>query len=292
MKLSRIVTATMIAAVAVASLNSCRSTRTSTPESGYETPGKAVKVSLSEKFKLMADSYTPWTTLSVPVKVNLTGSMKLSLSGTLTMDYGKAVSISMRKLFFDAGRLYVDNDSVIFSSSLLNLYYAEDMTKFTRATGLNLKDMQSMLIGQAFAPGKGTLTASDERLFSLTDAGSLTDGIRAIEITPLTLPAGAEWFFTAIAPEGAEEFAPRLFSIDISTSSASARVTYAESTQNQAGLTAASMQIEAKAKNRLIGATVTTTPAKAVWNEGVNLKRPSIPSGARKVTTEQLLKKL
>lgn len=292
MKLSRIIYAVAVSAIAMTSLNSCRSTSKTTKASDYPaTQPVEVKQDAAADFRLLADSYKPWSTVSVPVKVSLSGSMKLSLSGTLTMEYGKAVNISMRKLFFDAGRLYVDNDSVVFSSSLLNMYYAESMSKFTKATGLGLKDIQSMLLGQAFAPGKGTLTAGDSRLFDITDAGTIAEGIRALFITPRSTPAGTEWYFTAIAANS-EGAVPQLFAIDIATASASARCTYAESVVNQAGTSAASMEIEAKAKNRTIGATFETTPSKAVWNGSLNLSRPAIPNGAKRVTTEQLLKKL
>ncbi len=302
MKFRYILSAVALAAL-VALLPSCRSSKKTVAEAPYEqqavqeqpvsaTP-KTTPTSPASDFELMAGAYTPWTDVSVPVKISLTKPNKISLSGTLAMAYGKGISISLRMLFIEAARIYADTDSVIVSSSTLDIYYAESLAKFTAASGLTLSDLQSLLLGQAFAPGKGTLKASDSKLFNIADAGRIADGIHAFTLTPKQLPKSATWHFTAIAPEQASPgVVPQLFSLDIASGSNTVQCSFAESVINQAGVTAAKMQVEATVKKRAVDLVIATTPSKAVWNGGVNLSKPRIPSGARKLTTEQLLKKL
>lgn len=282
-------------------LPSCRSSRKAIEIQEYSeqqhsvaAPVKQVANTLERRFEAMTEAYQPWTDLTVPVKVSVAKPKNISLSGTMTMVYGKALSISMKMLFIEAASLYADNDSVIIVSKPMGVYYAESIGRFTAATGLGLSDLQSMMLGQAFVPGKGTARKSDASDFTFT-ANTAIDvpGIAAWTISPRKMPPSVEWYYTALAPaDESVTTPPQIFAVDIEAGSNTVECTFAQSEMSKAGVIAAKMQLVGKVKKRDIDLTVAMTPSRATWNSGARVSRPSIPRGARKVSTEQVLKLL
>ncbi len=300
---TRIYTLLATIAVLVVTLAGCKSHKTNTTPSYTPAQGATqgaasrtgVPVSATERFEAMTKAYEAWSDMTVPVKVSLTQPKKISLSGTLSMQYGKAMSLSMRMLFIDAGTLYADTDSVIFVSGPLKVYYAESLERFMASTGFSLADLQSLLLGQVFVPGKGTATAEDASYFSAAANPELSsDGLDVITLTPRRLPAGVQWTMDIVAPADPTSTAsPQLFALTVNTE-AGPRMgcTFGESTLSRAGVTAAAMQIEGQAAGKTVDAILTTSPAKAKWDSNISIRRPNIPAAARRLSTQQLLKAL
>ena len=199
------------------------------------------------------------------------------------MEYNKALSLSLKMLFIEVAQVYIDNDSVLVVSRPAGAYYSESLQRFTAASGLCLADIQSLFLGQAFAPGKGTATASDGKVFRLAAEPSLSDAEMSVwKATPRKLPAGVDWNFTAIAPVQAEPaVVPQLFALDISAASNTLRCSYAGSGISQAGIIASMMQIEGNVKKRKIDAVISSSMNSAQWNSGTKITRPSIPRNAK-----------
>ncbi len=242
-------------------------------------------------YAAMTAAYRPWSDLTVPVKVSVTAPKKVSLSGTLTMAYGRSMSLSLKMLFIEAASVYADTDSVIIISRPAGVYYAESLKGFTAASGLGLSDLQALMLGQMFAPGKGTATDADRKLFSmepLTDI--VTPGIYAWTMTPTGLSEGVDWHFTALAPEDAAAATPQLFALDIAIGPNNLQCTFAQAESSEAGPVAAKMQIEGVVKKHALDLIVASTPSKMRWNSGALPRKPSLPSGARRLTSEQLMK--
>ena len=291
------ISALIIATATMVGLGACKSQKkaVSAPEYGQtEQTSMPAGHTLDADFTAMTSAYTPWNDLSVPVKVSVTQPKKVSVSGTLKMEYNKALSLSLKMLFIEVAQVYIDNDSVLVVSRPAGAYYSESLQRFTAASGLCLADIQSLFLGQAFAPGKGTATASDGKVFRLAAEPSLSDAEMSVwKATPRKLPAGVDWNFTAIAPVQAEPaVVPQLFALDISAASNTLRCSYAGSGISQAGIIASMMQIDGNVKKRKIDAVISSSMNSAQWNSGTKITRPSIPRNAKKMSTEQVFNML
>lgn len=294
MKFQHIVLYTACALALLAALSGCKSTRQATPraDSADNRQITVVEPEPASEISRIAASYTPWTDLTVPVKVSMTKPKKMSVSGTMTMAYGKAVSIKLRMLFIEVATVYIDNESITAVSGPAGIYYTETMERFTAATGLDLRDIQSLLLGQAFAPGKGTLTIADAPLFTVADSDISVEGATGITLTPKKQSKNISLIFNALVPDAALEASPQIYGVDINAGANRLKCTYASPEITKAGLTAAAMQIEGSVKKRSLDVVISRTAEKAKWNTGASISKPSIPSGASRVTTEQLLKKI
>ena len=247
----------------------------------------------AQDFDAMTAAYTPWTDLSVPVKVSVTKPKKITLSGTLAMRRGEAISLALRMFFIEVGTLYADADEVLIVSQPAGIYYQESLERFTAASGLSLADLQALLLGQAFAPGKGTAAPTDASAFKIAKSDELTDNeLYAFTATPRSLPAGVDWHFTAIAPLVDLSVIPQVFAISITAGSNALDCTYAGAEASPAGPIASMMQITGQVKKHSIDAIISATAAKAKWNGSAKVSRPTIPSSCRKVTTDQIFKAL
>lgn len=249
---------------------------------------------LASDFSAMTGAYSAWTDVTVPVKVSVEKPKKITVSGTLTMAYGKALSLSLRMLFIEAASVYADNDSVIVVSRPMGAYYSESLERFTAQARLSLADLQALMLGQAFTPGKGTATPAAASDFALADAPDITsDGFMAFTIAPRNKREGADWHFTAIAPASTDDIvAPQLFALDVVAGGSTVSCSFAKSTLAPAGVIASMMQIEGKVKKHDINLIISASSEKAQWNTGAVPRRPAIPKNARRMTTDQVLKML
>ena len=293
------ISAIIIATAAIAGLASCKSQKKAAEQTSYTPQQESAQSAAATHtpkadFEAMTQAYTPWTDLSVPVKVSVTKPKKVSVSGTLKMQYGKALSLSLKMLFIEVAQVYIDTDSVLVVSRPAGAYYSESLERFTAAAGLSLADIQALFLGQAFAPGRGTATEGAASDFRFADMPGLSDNdIRAWSATPRRLPAGVDWNFTAIGPADASAgTVPQLFALDVTAGSNSVRCSYASSEISPAGIIASMMQIEGTVKKRQLDAVISSSMSSAQWNSGVRISRPSIPRNARKMTTEQVFNML
>lgn len=262
------------------------------------TPGRSVAAGTSpvpgeNVFAAMTGAYRTWQDVSVPVKVSVKRPASFSISGKLNMRHGEAMQLTLSMFFVEAANIYVDADSVIALSKHLGVYYAESLDRFTASMGLGIADVQSLVLGQAMAPGHGTLTPAMESDFTLEYLPqSDKSGYYEFALTPRKASTSTtKWSMTGIglATEGS---VPQLFALDASTTAASVRCTWADATASPAGPIAEQLQIEGAFHGSAFDAVVSGNAAKAKWNSGVTIRRPSIPSGARRVTTDQLMQML
>lgn len=243
---------------------------------------------LSTDYANMTGQYAAWSGMSVPVKVAVKKPKNISLSGTLSMVYGTAVSVQLKMLFFDAATLYADADSIIVVSKPMGVYYAESMRKFTDALGLDIRDMQALLLGQAFVPGKGTATAAQAKDFKFTKGADVIESqIYAWILTPTKKIKGLDWHFNALAAYDPTVTVPQIYGLDISLGDNDISCSYATSQATPAGITAAQMQLQGTVKKHSIDLTLSQTGT-PVWNGNVRIARPTIPRGAGRLTTAQI----
>ncbi len=257
-------------------------------------PAAKGRSSLEDDYRAMTAAYTPWADVSVPVKVQVKKPKNISVSGTLSMSYGKSMSLTLKMLFIDVATVYADTDSVIIVSKAAGAYFAESMKRFTAASGLTLADLQSLMLGQAFTPGNGTAKPNQASQFSLAEDKEISgEDFRAWSMAPKKMPKGVDWHFTAIAPTTNDtQVTPQIFALDIEAGTNKLLCTFAQSELTAAGTIASMMQIEGSVKKHAVDMVISGSASRASWNTGRTPTRPSIPRNAKRLGTEQIFKML
>lgn len=231
----------------------------------------------------LAASSPTWTDLSAPLRVEMNQPMRFTASGTAKMINSEAISVSIKVLGFEVASMYADTDSVFFLIRINKTAYAESMERFTGATGLNMSDIQAILLGRPFVPSLGQLGGGnmDQVLIRETDGSDVFWSIQQ------TGAITTEWDFRAtITPEHSY-----LTSTAVSVGNGnSANFVYTGQEPTDAGIIAANNSVIARALGRDITANLTWNLGRAQWNQGITLSKPRVPAAYSRVTTEGLLR--
>lgn len=285
MKVLRIFTA-VCAALAILGISSCKSSKKSVSTGGY-TPETAVEDIISdatEDFKALAQSYKAWNNVTVPVRLNMSQPKNFSISGTMKMKNGESILISARMFGFEVASIYADNDSIIVYVKAMDMYLSEPVSALSSRYGITLADLQSLLLGQAFIPGKGAVTAGD--------AGKLDIGKKkntTFSFSPRKMPKGLAWAYSAES-DGTNVV---LTAIAIEpTSGSPIDCMFGDMAQSPAGTVAGAVDIATQIKNRPVSMTLLASPDKARWNENPDIAKPKISKKARRVGPEDIMKML
>lgn len=253
------------------------------PSSGAED---VTEIPVAEAYRMITESYGDWQSVSMPVKFEVVHPKSLSVSGRITMVYGKALSISLRFFGMEVAQLYADTDSLIVLSKMKNVAYAESIRQITDRFGITLADLQCLLLGQMFVPGHGRATAGDAGKFRMELAGD--QGWAAwLKKTP----ANTKMVFVNNYPDTQLQIPAETTSFIIGLGGddyAGAR--YDDFTDTAAGVISGKTSIEANIGTKEVELRLVYQPGKARWNEDLSLAAPKIPAGINRVTTESLLK--
>ncbi len=143
-----------------------------------------LSMSLDERFDSLAAGYSVWEDLVVPVKVELSGAIKYTLSGRASMRRGESILLSFRMLGLEVANLYLTQDSLFFSEKMHKYLFADSLESFVGPTPLSISDIQDLLLGRPFLAGQGTMTQEmrpgvslegDSALWSITPKESPSD---------------------------------------------------------------------------------------------------------------------
>ncbi len=241
--------------------------------------------SLDEKFVDLADSYQSWSYVQMPVKISLKSPKNLSVSGRLTMVNNAYINISVRLLGIELAILYIDNDNLFIVDKLNHQYVETSLSVFERAAGLCLSDLQSLLLGQAFVPGKGTITLNEKNSF---DFESLGDDHWSI--TPKKKIDGIDWNYTAFSPVSGSPIIESFIIHPVNYSPLSA--TFTGHTVTTAGNTAQTITVDGQMHQQEIKLSITLNPSKADWNNSSEVSGFKIPGGYQRVPVGDVVKML
>lgn len=260
----------------------CGSSR---PTAAPQTEQPQGAVSAETVFAGMAGSYAPWTTFTAPVRMELTAPMRFTASGTATMVRGASIGISIKVLGFEVGALYADADSVTVLIKVNKMGYTESMERFTAATGMGIADLQSLLLGQAFTPGAGTITPEVFRCYEVN--------------TPAAEVATEQWIFRPVRSRGTVDMGftamvnggnPVLVAIGADIpGQRTIECRYSGHEPAEGGTVAADVSVSAALNPLNINASMCWNLGRARWNDGAAPRRLTIPSGYRRVSTETLV---
>lgn len=130
-------------------LPGCSSSRTTTV-----AKSDLSAMNVGKRFDAMMASYSSWDNLEIPLKVELKSPAKFSLSGRMYMENGQSILVSMRLLGFEVATMYADSDSLYCVDKVHKIVVAENMKNLTQLTGIDITQLQSLMLGRAFLPGE------------------------------------------------------------------------------------------------------------------------------------------
>lgn len=281
-KKDKIVRYALSAALFVAAcviLPACSSKRNAAADT-EKTPARGkVKAKASGTAGALAETYTQWETFYAPFTLRSSKPAAMSVSGRATMVRGKSIYLSLRMLGFEMASVYLDPDSAIIVDKYHKMYVAEPVSAVTARTGLNIGDIQDILLGRAFSPQEGTLCDVEIPQIKFVETHSESETI----LTPRGLPDGVEWFYTVnetpslskltIVPEGREPF---IICFD----------RFADNTP--AGAVAQDVMVVGNVSGKPLEAMIQWNLSKARWNEPAEQSLPSL-RGYRKMSVGELM---
>lgn len=271
-------------AVMTIAISGCRSQKdtatTSIPANIGHGPTKPVPV--ADRYPILVDSYKDWSTLSVPVKIELNAPKRFSISGRAYMDRDKSVLLSLRMLGLEVATVYVDNDSIFITEKLHKYYIAEDVESLLAGYPVTVADLQSLFLGQAFIAGKGRIDKRELKTMDITNdavSGSWT-------ITPPPPAKGIGYTFSISDNENRlerltitlENYLPTL-------------VNYTDPAQSPAGTVNSRLEISSHAAKSPINASVKWNFKGAEWNT-TSLRQWKRPHGYTRLKRSDILNML
>ena len=278
------IAAAAVAVLLVIGLASCGSRRPTTVAGG--TYGE---VSLDECFGNLAASYAPWTSMSAPMKIEVSEPVRFSASGKAEMVKGQCISMVFRKIGIKVAELYVDRDSVMFVVKPLKIAYTESFARFSNSTGLTLDDLQSLLLGQALVPGRGTVGAGSLPAFppAAADGGAIGEDVVRWTMTPRRSPD--EIYFTAATPMPFGSEASRLEAVGVNAGGG-VKFEYSDFANTGAGLIGSRANLRATFGGKSLSGSLRWTADRTDWNKPLTVGRPSIPVDYRRLDTAAMLR--
>ncbi|MDE6126139.1 MAG: DUF4292 domain-containing protein [Muribaculaceae bacterium] len=265
----------MVLAMAAASITSCKSSK------GAAVPSKqAVSVSRSAEApsvaaSLIASQYD-WTDVQLPVSVTLRKPVSVSLNATAYMRRGEYIRFSVRMLGFEVASAWIDTDSVHAVDKMGKRYVSESVSRFTTALGLDIADVQDILLGRLFSiSGNGS------------DAPDFTAETTEYDGLVLLRPAsGAEILDYGFMVTDSET--PQLAYLLVETDRFNAVAQYAGHDDTPAGTVARRVSLTSTAPKE-VSAELTWNLGSAKWNRGENQKWQAPGKGYTKISLNSLL---
>lgn len=264
-----------IVCIAVASCSSQRGHTGADAATGATPPAWQEAPQVSQ----LADAYNEWSTFYAPFSVRLSRPVSFNFSGRATMVYDKAVNLSLRMLGMEVGVVYLDKDSAIVVDKFHKYYVSAPISSVTARTAITLSDIQSILLGQAIYPGKGSLSRikNVDELFS-----SAKEGDNLI-LTPRRSPKGATWYLTlapgpvlhrlTVEPDGMQPF----------------NAVFSGIVNSVAGSVASEIGITGMIGKKEINADIEWKMNSAEWNSARTVSKPNL-RGYKRLTLSDLIK--
>ena len=228
----------------------------------------------------LAATYSPWTTFYAPFSMRLSKPVSFNISGRATMVRDQAIQLSMRMLGMEVAVAYINADSATIVDKFHKYIVSVPFPSIAGRTNLTVADLQNLLLGQAFYPGSGTITAGEaDAQFSMEKSGD------TLILTPRRTPAGATWYFTvgpgpelksmSVKPDGLETF----------------MMTFSDIVAGAAGSVASSVEASGSFRDKELKAAVYWNMDKAKWNEPRTIGIPDY-SGYKQLSVTDLIQAL
>lgn len=284
MKISSIFSVTFAFILFLLSLGavSCRSGRNAVPDASQSDiqPGAFTVREAESALSARIAGYGMWRNVKLPVTVRLTEPRSLSISGTAVMERDKSLSISLRFLGMEIGSVCVKDDSITVIDRFNKAYFKADVVSLLDGFHATTGNLQDLLTGHVFVPGKNKVKASDFGI-AITEEPSLWTA--SGEVSDFDVKYSFAFREPAV-----------LKALAVSVAGASpVSIAYGDVFSSSAGDFASTVSVEAPAGKTPVKATVEWNFRKAQWNVKEGLADKSVvPSGYSRISPEAVMKML
>lgn len=255
----------IIVAVMAAAIASCSSGRKTAPTAAGTHKAPAMRV---DRMQQIASVYKPWTSFYAPFSMKLDKPARFSVSGRATMEYGKNIHMSLRILGMEVGLVYIDSDSAYVADKFHRYVVAMPFSAISRRTGLTVADLQSLMLGRMFYPGKGSV----DSVINITDLFSPAASGDDLLLTPRRTPHGATWYFTV-------DNLDALTALSVEAENyGDITVAFGDVVQTIAGNAAAHIDTSGNIASKDIAASIEWNLGRAQWNGSRTAARPDFSS--------------
>ncbi|MDE7449369.1 MAG: DUF4292 domain-containing protein [Paramuribaculum sp.] len=279
----RSVAGCVLAGLLAAGMNSCGSHKqTVVADQSYESIERTISGgSYAERFASILQADDQWTRVKLPVTFGLETPARFSVTGTAQIERGESVFVSFRMLGFEVAQLFVTDDRIVLIDKYHRKYVEESTSKLLNGVNVTVDDLQSLLLGQPFVAG----VAGEE----------LSRAIKAIDIeeiddnwdVSLSTDIGVDYGFMFNSNNNLGYFSAGFDNtIPFFVCEYSSPVSHGES------LFASGARFTVRTGNdpnkNFVGS-VTWNFDKASWDDNVEPRKVSTPSGYDRVTAAELL---
>ena len=265
----------LVLAVASLALTSCHSSKQSAA-----TPAKAPSASRSTEVptvaSLLLESQKDWTDVQLPVSIRLNQPASVSLNATVNMRRGEYIKFSVRMLGFEVASAWVDSDSVRAIDKVGKRYVSESVSRLTTELGLDISDVQDILLGRMFKVSGNEVIASE-----FTAEPTEYDNMLLLRPTPQ--PEILDYGFMVSGSE-----APLLSYLLVDAGRFNAVAQYSDHDITAAGTLARRVSLTCT-EPRKISADLTWNLGSAKWNRGDIQKWQAPGKGYTKISLNTLL---
>lgn len=262
-------------AVAAVALTSCHSSKKSAV-----VPAKTPSVSRSAEVPsvavLLLESQKEWTDVQLPVSIRLNQPASVSLNATVNMRRGEYIKFSIRMLGFEVASAWVDTDSVHAIDKVGKRYVSESVSRVTTQLGLDISDIQDIMLGRLFK-------VSGEEVMASEFTVEATDYDNMMLLRPTPKPEIIDYGFMVSGSE-----APLLSYLLVDAGKLNAVAQYTDHDVTTAGTLARRVSLTCT-EPRKVSADLTWNLGSAKWNRGDVQKWQAPGKGYSKISLNTLL---
>lgn len=238
------------------------------------TPAQA-----AQNLRSMLASYSPqWQRVRMPVNVSVTAPKQIGASGTITMERGRMIAISMRVIGMEIASLTLQGDSILVIDRWNKRYLLEDIRRVLSGFPVNISNVQDLLMGRLFIVGNGALTEADAGQLKV-EAG---EGLWGCE--PVNEDPRYQYAFVCAAEA--------LVALEAEVRAGGASAQYGEPASTPYGPFASSITIATKSAKKPVSGTLTWSFDRARWDGEVSVPAFRVPANYTRIDASDLIGKL
>ncbi|MCM1070996.1 MAG: DUF4292 domain-containing protein [[Clostridium] fimetarium] len=273
------ITNILLAIGATIALAGCHSSKKAASVAETPAPSRSVSAPAAEApavERLLSEARSAWTDVQMPLNVKLRQPANVNLNATAYMRRGEYIKFSVRMLGFEVASAWIDTDSVHAIDKVGKRYVSESVSRVTTDLGLDISDIQDILLGRVF-------NAGDRPVEALGFSCEPTEYENLYLMRPEPRPATVDYGFVVSGGE-----APLLNYLLIESGKFNAVARYSDHDVTEAGTLARSVELSSTSPKK-ISAELTWNLGSAKWNRGDRQKWQAPGRGYTKISLSSLL---
>lgn len=263
-------------------LQSCSGGKTAVkplPVISSEPVAEVTPAQAAQDLRAMLASYSPqWQRVKMPVNLSVTAPKQIGASGTVTMERGRLIAISMRVLGMEIASLTLQGDSILVIDRWNKRYLFEDIRRVLSGFPVNISNVQDLLMGRVFVVGNSGLTEADASLLKV-EAGEGLWGCEPVKADPRY-----QYAFVCAAEA--------LVALEAEVKAGGAGAQYGEPAATPYGPFASSITIATKSAKKPVSGILTWNFDRAKWDGDVSVPAFKVPAGYKRINASDLIGKL